>query len=117
MEPTERRNRFDYVDIINIPFFAIRIGRTVVVSAMQDWGALAEAVELPGLEAAKHLDLHPQQLREVAALTAYTTKLFNRTPKHLLHAPSPVHCAGTPPARRPRRCPPPIQRRLRSDSI
>ncbi|MFB7949195.1 hypothetical protein ACFC6L_30265 [Kitasatospora phosalacinea] len=86
MEPTELRARFDYVDIINVPFFAIRVGRTVVVSALQDWGALAEAVELPGLEAAKRLDLHPQQFREVAALAAYTTKLFNRVPKHLLHA-------------------------------
>ncbi|MFD6934713.1 hypothetical protein ACFWAP_00965 [Streptomyces goshikiensis] len=30
--------------------------------------------------------LHPQQFREVAALAAYMSTLFNRVPKHLLMA-------------------------------
>ncbi|MEU6482347.1 hypothetical protein ABZ858_36905 [Streptomyces sp. NPDC047017] len=85
-EPTDPRHRFDYVDIINFPFFAIRVGATAVVAVLQDWGALAQAVTLPAFEAARQLVLHPQQFREVAALAAYMTTLFNRVPKHLLHA-------------------------------
>ncbi|MFJ4624669.1 hypothetical protein [Streptomyces sp. NPDC088812] len=85
-EPTHPRARFDYVDIINFPFFAVRVGTTAVVAVLQDWGALAEAVTVPGLEAARQLDLHPQQFRETAALAAYMTTLFNRVPKHVMHA-------------------------------
>ncbi|WP_308295148.1 hypothetical protein [Streptomyces sp. Tu10] len=85
-EPTDPRARFDYVDITNFPFLAIRVGTTAVVAVLQDWGALAQAVTVPALEAARQLVLHPQQFREVAALAAYMTTLFNRVPKHLLHA-------------------------------
>ncbi|MFD3695016.1 hypothetical protein ACFWUZ_02455 [Streptomyces sp. NPDC058646] len=85
-EPTDPRHRFDYVDIINFPFFAIRVGATAVVAVLQDWGALAQAVTVPAFEAARQLVLHPQQFREVAALAAYMTTLFNRVPKHLLYA-------------------------------
>ncbi|MBT2445353.1 hypothetical protein J7E93_35800 [Streptomyces sp. ISL-36] len=85
-EPTDPRARFDYVDIINFPFFAIRVGGTAVVAVLQDWGALAQAVTVPGLEAAGQIALHPQQFRETAALAAYMTTLFNRVPKHLLLA-------------------------------
>ncbi|MCX5237566.1 hypothetical protein OG824_20395 [Streptomyces prunicolor] len=85
-EPSRPKDCFDYFDVIQAPFLAIRVGSTVVVSALQDWGALEHAVQLPALEAAKVLDLHPQQFREVAAIAGYTASLFNRVPKHLIHA-------------------------------
>ncbi|MYQ77578.1 hypothetical protein GTW64_10735 [Streptomyces sp. SID4923] len=85
-EPSDPRNRFDYVDIVNFPFFAVRIADTAVVSVLQDWGALSKAVTVPNIEAAKQLILHPQQFREVSALAAYMSILFNRVPKHLMMA-------------------------------
>lgn len=78
------RANFDYFDIVQYPYLAIRVGPVGVMSVLQDWGALEGSVKLPQIEAARSLDLHPIQFRQVAAIGAYMSYLFNRVPKHFL---------------------------------
>jgi hypothetical protein len=78
------RANFDYFDITQYPYLAIRLGPIAVMSVLQDWGALEDSVTVPQIEAARALDLHPMQFRQVTAVGAYMSHLFNRVPKHVL---------------------------------
>ena len=65
---TDRRRNFDYVDIFQAPFFAMRFGEVAVVALLQDWGSLQDTVEVPMFQAASAIALHPLQFQQVAAM-------------------------------------------------
>jgi hypothetical protein len=74
--PDEPRLRFDYRDARNVAFVAIRIGPTVVIASLLDWGATADGMSIRTVETARQLDLHPAQFGEVASAIAYASAQF-----------------------------------------
>ncbi len=74
--PASREEGFDYRDLQVAPFLALRIGPTVVVSSLLDWGTIDHFGD-PYLDLADQLDLHPAQFAEVAAHAAYRTMRLN----------------------------------------
>jgi hypothetical protein len=68
--PAEARDQFDYRDARRAPFLAIRIGETVVLGCLLDWGAMS-ALDDEVLCVARSLELHPVQFIEVAAYASY----------------------------------------------
>ncbi|MFD5105520.1 hypothetical protein [Streptomyces cinereoruber] len=77
------RLNFDYLDIVNLPFLAIRVGSVGVVACLQDWGRLSGHHTDPVLEMARSMVLHPQQFREVAARAAYAIKRGGDIPGYI----------------------------------
>ncbi|WP_092501725.1 hypothetical protein [Agrococcus jejuensis] len=65
--------RFDYLDDVAVPVIALRFGPIGVVACLQDWGR-SEGVQAPHLEAARSIELHPTQFREVYARLCYITR-------------------------------------------
>jgi hypothetical protein len=80
--PEARRQRFDYRDLKGAPFLAMRMGPTVVIASLLDWGAMDHEVD-PYLQAAAELELHPWQFHEVAAHGAYLAQRFTRRFEYL----------------------------------
>jgi hypothetical protein len=68
--PAEARDQFDYRDARSAPFLAIRVGQTVVLGCLLDWGAMS-ALDDEVLRVAQSLELHPVQFIEVAAYASY----------------------------------------------
>lgn len=64
--------RFDYLDDLDVPMLAIRIGRIGVVCVLQDWGR-SENVQQVHVRTAKTMRLHPTQFREVYGRLKYLT--------------------------------------------
>jgi hypothetical protein len=75
--PEAQRQRFDYRDLKGGPFLAMRMGPTVVIASLVDWGAMDREAD-PYLQAAAELELHPWQFHEVAAHGAYLALRFKR---------------------------------------
>ena len=73
--PASGEEGFDYRDLQAAPFLALRIGPTVVVSSLLDWGTINRFGD-PYLDLADQLDLHPAQFPEVAAHAAYRAMRF-----------------------------------------
>lgn len=76
--------QFDYIDSTHIPFLAIRLGEVAVVASLQDWGYLESGGVLKHMEAARQLDLHPFQFKELALVSCYTSMVFFRNRDHML---------------------------------
>jgi hypothetical protein len=76
-QPEAPAERFDYRDTRITPFLALRVGETVLVATLLDWGAMAEALHHPRFDAARQLALHPFQFPELAGYGAYTSIKFN----------------------------------------
>lgn len=74
--PAESRDRFDYRDLRVAPYLALRLGPTVVVASLLDWGIINQFPD-PYLDLAAQLELHPAQFPEVAAHAAYRAMRFN----------------------------------------
>jgi hypothetical protein len=81
--PAAPEQRFDYRDLAAVPFLALRVGPTVVVGSVLDWGAM-NLVGDPYFAVADQLELHPQQFREIAAHGAYFALRFDRRVSHLV---------------------------------
>jgi hypothetical protein len=81
--PTEPSQRFDFRDLDSLPFLTLRVGATVVVASLLDWGAM-KMVEDPYFDVAHQLHLHPMQVREVAAHGAYRAMRFRWRFGHLI---------------------------------
>lgn len=77
--------RFDYRDARNIAFIALRIGPTVVIASLLDWGAVTDGMTIKTVESAKQLDLHPLQFEEVAASVAYAASKFTGEFMYAVH--------------------------------
>jgi len=75
---------FDYIDSNHIPFLSIRVGEVAVVASLQDWGYLETGVEFRHMVAARQLELHPYQFKELALVACYTSMLFFRDRDHML---------------------------------
>jgi hypothetical protein len=73
--PASDEEGFDYRDLQVAPFLALRIGPTVVVSSLLDWGLINHFADLY-LDLADQVDLHPAQFPEVAANAAYRAMRF-----------------------------------------
>ncbi len=73
--PANGEEGFDYRDLQAAPFLALRIGPTIVVSSLLDWGIINRFSD-PYLDLADQLDLHPAQFPEVAAHAAYRAMRF-----------------------------------------
>lgn len=73
---------FDYFDVLNLPFIALRIGKAGIVCCLQDWGRLENYQEDPVLLRAQAAELHPQQFREVAARGAYAVSRIGPVVPH-----------------------------------
>ncbi|MGW0668334.1 hypothetical protein [Streptomyces sp. NPDC002746] len=73
---------FDYFDVANLPFIALRIGEVGLVASLQDWGQLENYTEDPLLSLASSMNLHPQQFREVAARAAYAVSRIDLQVPH-----------------------------------
>ncbi|MCZ1001471.1 hypothetical protein O1M63_30905 [Streptomyces mirabilis] len=82
-ESSNRRLNFDYFDIANLPFVAIRVGEVGIVCCLQDWGQLAAYEDDPILSRADSAKLHPQQFREVAARSAYAVSRIGTEVPHV----------------------------------
>ena len=54
----------------------MRIGATVVIASLLDWGATADGMSMRTVETARQLDLHPVQFEEVASVIAYAAAQF-----------------------------------------
>jgi hypothetical protein len=74
--PADPLLRFDYRDALNMAFIALRIGPTVVIASLLDWGAVSDGMTIKTVESARQLDLHPAQFEEVAASVAYAASKF-----------------------------------------
>jgi len=74
--PDQPQLRFDYRDARNIAYVAMRVGSTVVMASLLDWGATADGMEIRSVETARQLDLHPVQFAEVAGVVAYAAAKF-----------------------------------------
>ncbi|NLI16297.1 MAG: HNH endonuclease [candidate division Zixibacteria bacterium] len=83
----ELKNRDDQWDIVdNIPgmTLGLRMNKIAVVAALQDGGAQKSFRGLYG--DFSRVNLHPIQFREVFSQIAYSSILFNRTPKYVSFA-------------------------------
>ena len=80
--PETQRQRFDYRDLHSGPFLAMRMGPTIVLASLLDWGAMDHTRD-PYLQAAEELELHPLQFHEVTAHGAYLALRFKRRFKYL----------------------------------
>lgn len=67
---------FDYIDLIDQPFVAIRCGSTYIAALLQDFGATRTVASsnLPPIAAAESLKLHPLQCTELNAFLATVVK-------------------------------------------
>ena len=74
--PDEVQLEFDYRDTGLAPFIAIRVGETVAVASLLDWGAM-DSIDHPTFQMAEQLALDPTQFTELAAFGAYTAMNFN----------------------------------------
>ena len=74
--PEVQRQRFDYRDLHSGPFLAMRMGPTIVLASLLDWGAMDRA-RYSYLEAAAELELHPLQFHELTAHGAYLALRFS----------------------------------------
>ncbi|MGW0833407.1 hypothetical protein [Streptomyces prunicolor] len=82
-ESTNARLNFDYFDVVNLPFIALRIGKVGVICCLQDWGRLESYEDDKILVRALLAELHPQQFREVAARAAYAISLLGTNVPHV----------------------------------
>lgn len=81
--PNDVRQTFDYRDSLYFPFLSIRIGNVGIIASLQDWGSMEHTIEIPMFDAARRTVLHPQQWRQIHAMSLYTVSLFDRTPSHI----------------------------------
>ncbi|WP_392966889.1 hypothetical protein [Streptomyces sp. LN245] len=82
-ESANARFNFDYFDVVNLPFIALRIGGVGVICCLQDWGRLEKYEGDELLVRALSAELHPQQFREVAARAAYAISLLGTDVPHV----------------------------------
>lgn len=83
LEGPEAERNFDYVDLIDQPFVALRCGSTYVAALLQDFGAtqvIADTFPSPAI--ASRLRLHPLQCTEITSL--FTTIVKHHKPAKLL---------------------------------
>ena len=69
--PEDPANHFDYVDLPEIGFLAMRVRNVGIVASLTDWGAMQHGLTSGAFAIAEQLALHPTQFREVAAHGAY----------------------------------------------
>jgi hypothetical protein len=66
----EEYETFEYIDNLRSRAVALRLGDVGIISCLTDWQAV-ESVNLDAFNKAKHLELHPIQFMELAALAFY----------------------------------------------
>jgi hypothetical protein len=77
-DPPEKELRFDYKDLMVVPFLGLRLGRVGIVASLIDWNSLTK-LEIPGITRAKRFSLQPIQFNEIAAICAHWRMRFNRS--------------------------------------
>lgn len=75
--------RFDYIDNLSVPILGIRMGRIGLISILQDWGQ-SQALDSIHLQAARSVQLHPTQFREVYARYLLMHELSNNKTSYMV---------------------------------
>lgn len=74
---------FDYGDDLHLPILAIRIGEVGIIGVLQDCGAM-ESTQERRLVAARDLQLHPTQFREIFAMVRYLARETWKNRTHVI---------------------------------